>query len=302
MAVISTGNHPKALWPGIHAWWGLSYKKHPKQFTQVFDVRDSDLAYEEMVEATGFGLAPVKTEGGAISYDTHSQGPTTRFTHVVYGLGYIVTREEREDNKYEKLSKSRSAALAFSMAQSKEIVHANIVNRAFDSNFVGGDGVELVSTAHPTVSGLQSNELSPAADLSEAALETMLIQIGNAKNARGLRIALKGEKLIVPIELQFEAERILNSVLRSGTANNDTNAIRSMGLLPQGCFGWNYLTTGDDFFIKTNCPDGLVSFQKRAVEFVKDNDFDTENAKAKSTERYIPGWADWRSMFGSPGV
>lgn len=302
MAVITTGAHPKALWPGVHAWWGTAYKKIPTQWSQVFDSRDSDLAYEEMVEATGFGLAPIKTEGGAISYDTHTQGPTTRFTHVTYGLGYIVTREELEDNKYEKLSKARASALAFSMSQSKEVVHANIFNRAFNSSYTGGDGKELCATDHPTSSGTQSNELSPAADLSEAALETMLIQIGNAKNTRGLRIALKGEKLIVSIDNEFEAHRILNSQLRSGTANNDVNAIRSMGLLPGGVFAWTYLTTTDDFFIKTNCPDGIVSFQKRAIEFKKDNDFDTENAKAKSTERYIPGWADWRSVFGSVGV
>jgi hypothetical protein len=302
MAVITTGAHPKALWPGVYAWWGTEYKKIPTQWSQVFDKKDSDLAYEEMVEATGFGLAPIKSEGGAISYDTHQQGPTTRFTHVTYGLGYIVTREEMEDNKYDKLSRSRASALAFSMAQSKEVVHANIFNRAFTSTYAGGDGKELVATDHPTVSGTQSNELSPAADLSEAALETMLIQIGNAKNTRGLKIALKAQKLIVPIELEFEATRILNSTLRAGTANNDINAMRSMGMLPGGVFAWNYLTQGDDFFIKTNCPSGLVSFEKRAIEFKKDNDFDTENAKAKSTERYIPGWADWRSVYGSTGV
>lgn len=302
MSVISRGNHPKALWPGIHAWFGLSYDKYPAQWKGVFDSENSTMAYEEDVESTGFGYAQLKAEGSAISYDSHNQGPTTRYTHVTYGLGYIVTREELEDNKYEKVSRARSRALAFSMKETKEVVMANIFNRAFTSSYTGGDGKEMIATDHPTVAGSQSNELSPAADLSEAALETMLIQIGDATNSRGLKIKLTGRKLIVPPALQFEAERILNSNLRPGTANNDVNAIRSMGMLPDGCMVWNYLTDTDAFFIKTNCPDGLNHFQRRALEFKQDNDFDTENAKAKSTERYSGGWSDWRAVYGSTGV
>jgi hypothetical protein len=302
MSVIISGNHPKALWPGIRQWWGIQYNKLPKQWSQVYDQDTSDKQYEEDVESTGFGLAQVKAEGQSISYDTYSQGPTTKYTHVTYGLGWIVTREGIEDNKYDQLARARTTGLAFSMGQTKEIVGANIFNRAFNSGFAGGDGKEMIATDHPTVSGVQSNELSPAADFSEAALETMLIQIGNARNARGLRIALKAQKLIIPIALEFEAERVLGSVQRAGTANNDVNAMRAMGKFPQGTFAWNYLTDEDAFFIKTNAPNGLNQLQRRAIEFKNDNDFDTENAKAKSTERYVFGWSDWRSVYGTTGI
>lgn len=300
--IITTGAHPKALWPGVHSWFGLKYKEKPLQCDAVFDTQSSSKKYEEVVESTSFGLAPVKSEGGSISYDTHSQGPTTRYTNVVYGLGYIVTREEMEDNQYLELSKSRARSLAFSMRTTKETVASNVFNRAFNSSFAGGDGKEMIATDHPTLDGLQSNELSPAADLSEAALEAMLIQISNARNSRGLRINIKGEKLIIPVEYQFEAHRILNSVLRVGTANNDVNAMRSMGMLPGGVVTWNYLTDTDAFFIKTDAPEGLKHFQRRKMEFRKDNDFDTENAKAKATERYSFGHDEWRSIYGSEGA
>ncbi len=302
MAVISTGNHPKALWPGVKAWYGIGYDEIPAQWSQVFSKESSDKSYEEMVEATSFGLAPVKSEGSAISYDSHVQQSTTRFTNVTYGLGYIVTREEIEDNKYEKLSKARAKALGYSMRQTKEVVHGNIFNRAFTSAYAGGDGKEMCATDHPTVNGTQSNELNPAADFSEAALETLLIQIRNARNSRGLRINLTGQKLLVPAELQFDAARVVNSVLRPGTANNDINAQKYMGMLPDGVMTWVYLDQGDDFFILTDCPDGIMSFQRRGMEFDKDNDFDTENAKAKATERYVAGWADWRKVYGCVGV
>ena len=301
--VITRGNFPKLLWPGLNKVWGTAYNQYPAQWSQVFDdSKASNMAYEEDVEATGFGLASIKTEGGSISYDSHSQGPTTRYTHVTYALGFQCTREEEEDNKYEKVAKGRTRMLAFSMRQTKEIVLANIFNRAFNSSYTGGDGKEMVATDHPIVAGTQSNELSPAADLSEAALESMLIQIGDATNSRGLKIRLQGRKLIVPNALQFEAERILNSNLRPGTANNDVNAMRSMGKLPDGVFVWNYLTDTDAFFIKTDSPDSVKHFTRRAVEFKQDNDFDTENHKYKSTERYSAGWSDFRGIFGSEGV
>lgn len=302
MAVITSGNHPKALWPGVKAWYGIGYNEIPTQWSKVFAKETSDKSYEEMVEATSFGLAPVKSEGAAISYDSHTQQSTTRFTNVTYGLGFIVTREEIEDNKYEKLGKARAKALGYSMRQTKEVVAANVFNRAFNSSYTGGDGKELCATDHPTVNGTQSNELNPAADLSEAAIESLLIQIRNAKNSRGLRINLTGRQLLVPPDLEFEATRIVNSVLRSGTANNDVNAMKSMGMLPDGVMCWVYLDQTDDWFIKTDCPDGVVLFQRRAMEFGKDNDFDTENAKAKATERYSVGWADWRAVYGSVGV
>lgn len=300
--LISRGNHPKALWPGIQAWFGMSYDSFPAQWKDVFESVDSTQAYEEDVESTGFGLAPLKVEGGAISYDSHTQGPTTRYTAVTYALGYVVTREEIEDNKYEKISKGRAKALAFSMRETKQIVAASVFNRGFTAAYAGGDGKELFSTSHPTVAGNQSNYLSPAADFSEAALETLLIQIANAKNSRGNRISLKGQMLIVPPDLQFEATRVMNSTLRSGTANNDINAVKNMGLLPEGVHVWQYLDDTDAWFIKTNAPDGLKMISRRALEFAKDSDFDTENAKAKATERYTCGWSEWRAAFGSTGA
>jgi hypothetical protein len=300
MSVITTGNHPKALWPGVNAWWGVEYAKHPKEYTQIFDEKTSDKAYEEDVEATGFGLAPVKSEGSAVSYTSHTQGATTRYTNVAYALGFIVTKEEMDDNQYEKLAKSRTSSLAFSMATTKEIVHANILNRAFSSSYVGGDGKELLATDHPVIGGAQSNELAVAADFSEAALEDVLIMINTAKNSTGLQIALKPIKLIIPAQLDFDAARVLNSTLRSGTADNDINAVK--GRLPGGVALNHYLTDEDAWFVKTNAPNGMTHFKRKAIEFTKDNDFDTENAKAKAYERYSAGWSDWRAMYGSAGA
>jgi len=302
MAVISTGNHPKALWPGIHAWWGLEYNKHPLEWSMIFDVMTSDKSYEEEVEATGFGLAPVKSEGAAISYDSHTQGATTRYTNVVYGLGFIVTEEEEDDNQYERLARGRTTSLAFSMRTTKEIVHANVLNRGFTAAYAGGDGKELFATDHPTVNGTQSNELTTAADFSEAALEDLLIQIGNATNTRGHQIALVGQKLIIPVSLQFEATRVLKSTLRSDSADNDINAVRSMGLLPGGVVVNHYLTDADAWFVTTNAPRGLQHFKRKALAFAQDSDFDTANKKHKATERYAVGWTDWRGAYGSPGA
>lgn len=300
--VITTGNHPKALWPGMHKFWGREYGKHSMEWEAIFDKSTSKKNYEEDTEVTGFGIAPVKPQGEAVSYDSESQGPTTRYTHVVYGLGYIVTREEKEDNLYVEVSKKRIGALAFSMATTKNVTGANILNRGFTSTFAGGDGKELFATDHPTLSGDQSNELSTATDLAEASIEDLCIQIAKAKNSRGLEIAIRPECLVVPPDLEFEAHRILKSTLQSGTANNDTNALRSMGMFPKGVKVNHYLTDADAWFVKTNCPAGLTMFQRRALEFTRDNDFDTENAKAKSTERYIFGWTDWRGAFASPGA
>lgn len=300
--VITTGNHPKALWPGIRKWFGRMYDEYPVEFSQVFEMDSSEKAYEEDVEVTGFGLAPIKAEGQSISFDSESQGYTKRYTHVAYALGYIVTKEELDDNLYEVVSKRRSRALAFSMRQTKEIVHANVFNRAFDSNYAGGDGKELLATDHPSLAGNWSNELSVAADLSEASLEDMLIQIAMANNSRGLRIALTGQQLIVPPQESFNAERITKSTLQNDTANNAVNAIRSKGLLPKGVMTYHYLTDPDAWFVKTNCPSGLQGLTRKALEFDKDNDFDTKNAKASAYERYSAGWTDPRGLYGSPGA
>lgn len=302
MAVITTGSHPKALWPGVRKFVMGEYSEHPTEYDKVFDMQSSKMAYEEDVETTGFGLAQIKSEGAAVAYDTHSQGFTKRYTHVAYAKGYIVTREELDDNQYKSRSFKRGKALAFSFRTTKEIVAANVLNRAFSNSYLGGDAKELIATDHPTLAGNQSNELSVAADLSEAALEDMLTQIMEAKNSRGLQIAIRGDKLIVPPALAFTAERILKSSLQNDTADNAINAIRSMGLLRGGVMVNHYLTDNDAWFIKTDAPDGLLGFQRTPFEFTQDNDFDTENAKAKGYERYTFGWTDWRGLFGSEGA
>jgi hypothetical protein len=301
MSVITSGNHPKLLWPGLNAIFG-KYKDLPYQHTQVFDAHESDKSYEEDVELTGFGLAPVKSEGGSISYDSHTQGPTTRYTNVTYGLGFIETIEAVEDNLYKQRATSRTKMLARSMRITKETVVANVINRAFNNAYLGGDGLELISTAHVTVDGTQSNELAVAADLSEASLEDMFIQIMNATDSRGLRIRLMPKKLIVPPNLAFEAERIVKSNLQNDTANNAINAIKSTGMLPGGVMVWHYLSDTDAWFITTDAENGLKLFNRRALSFAKDSDFDTDNFKHKATERYVAGWSDWRGIFGSEGA
>lgn len=302
MAVITTGSHPKALWPGVHKFVMGEYDEHPKEYTEIFDMEKSKMAYEEDVEITGFGLAQVKSEGGATAYDSHQQGYTTRYTHVAYSLGYMVTREEMDDNLYKSRSFKRGKMLSFSFNTTKEIVAANILNRAFTSAYAGGDGKELLATDHPSLAGTWSNELSTPADLSEAALEDLLTQIGEATNSRGLQIAIRGQKLIVPPALAFEAERIMKSSLQNDTGNNAVNAIKSMGLLPGGVCVNHYLTDDDAWFIKTSAPNGLTGFQRTPFEFTQDNDFDTSNAKAKGYERYSFGWSDPRGLYGSAGA
>lgn len=302
MAVITTGNHPKALWPGIHRWFGTQYDKHPAIVTRIFDVRNSDRAYEEVVRMTGFGLAPVKPEGASTNYAAHSQKDTTRFVHTAYSLGYIVTKEELDDSLYSEVSRSRSGALAFSMRTTKEIAGHAILNRAFDSNYVGGDGKELIATDHPNNAGTYSNELATPADLSEAALEDMTTQIMQATDYNGLPIAIRPMQLIIPPALMFEAQRILKSELQAGGTNNDINALRTLSVLPQGFMVSPYLTDADAWFVKTDVMEGLIMFQRKAVAFTRDNDFDTENAKAKAYERYSFGWADPLAIFGSAGA
>lgn len=302
MGVIYTSNHPKALWPGIKAWFGRVYDEHREEYSQIFDRDSSNKSYEERVELTGFGLAPVKSQGDSVSYDSETQGTISRLTNVTYAMGYVVTMEELQDNLYEMVSKRRAKALAFSMRQTKETVAANVLNRAFTSTYTGGDGKELLATDHPTLSGPQSNELAVAADLSEASLEDLMIQIMQAQNSRGLRIALQGEKLIVPPALYFEANRILKSTLQGHTANNAINALKATNALPGGIVVNHYLTDSDAWFVKTNCPEGLIFQERMAMEFEQDNDFDTKNAKAAAVERYAVGWCDWRALYGSPGA
>lgn len=300
---ITTGNHPKELWPGVNEWFGISYKERPPQCTQVFDESSSKMNYEEDVEATSFGYAPVKPEGNAITYDSHVQGVTSRYTHIAYALGFIVTREERDDNLYEKLANSRAKSLAMSMRQTKEVVAANIFNNGFTGGAnAGADGVALFSAAHPSAGGNYSNIIATAADLSEASLEDQLINIRNMTNSRGLRIGQLAQKLIIPANEWFNAQRILGSVGQNDTANNAINAVRSLGMLPDGFMVWDYLTDTDAWFIKTDVPDGIRYFNRVGVEFGRDGDFDTDNAKAKSYERYSFGWSDPRAIWGSAGA
>lgn len=300
--VITTGAHPKALWPGIHAWWGRMYNEHQEEYTELFDKETSDKAYEEDVEITGFGLAPVKPEGSAIVYDTETQGSVSRYTHVAYALGYIVTYEELRDDLYEVVSKRRAQALAFSMRQTKENIGANTYNRAFNSTYVGGDGTTLISASHPTLSGNQSNLLTTAADLSEAAIEDLVIQIMQTTNNRGLKISNLPQSLHVHPNNWFEANRILKSVLQNDTANNAINVLKATNALPKGIKVNHYFSSATAWFIRTNIPRGLTYFEREAISFDQDNDFDTKNAKAACYERYSFYWTDWRQLFGTPGV
>jgi hypothetical protein len=300
--VINTGSNPKLLWPGIQAVWGRTYKEHEREYTQLFEVGTSEKAYEEDVEVTGFGLVPQKNQGSSVQYDSESQGTVSRYTNLSYAMGYIVTREELDDNLYFEAAKRRTEALGFSLRQTEENIGANIFNRAFSGSYVGGDGVSLLNASHPTKDGTQSNLLATPADLSEQALEDLLIQIMQARNSKGLKISLMGECLAVPPELWFEANRIINSTLQTGTGNNDINVINATNALPKGIVVNHYFSDSDAWFVKTNCPNGLKWLDRKKAVFSQDNDFDTENEKAKVYRRLSAGWTDFRSLYGSAGA
>lgn len=300
--VIMTSNHPKALWPGVNAWWGKSYQDHQTEYTDLFDTFSSNQAYEEDVQIVGFGLAPAKQQGAPVQYDSEIQGFLTRYTHVAYALGYIVTHEELQDNLYEAVSKTRAASLARGFRQTKERVAANIYNRAFNSSYVGGDGVALCSTAHINTSGgTWSNKLAVDADLSEAALEDITIQIMQAQDDRGLLINLMPKSLHIAPANWYNANRILKSVYQTGTANNDINVIKATNALPMGIKLNHYFTSPQAWFIRTNVQNGMKYFEREGISFTQDNDFDTKNAKAMAYERYSFGWTDPRAVFGSNG-
>jgi len=299
--IITTGSNPKLLWPGLHSQWGLVYNEHGFQCKELFTTESSSRAYEEDVELIGFGLAPVKEQGKSTSYDTSRQGFTTRYTNKAYALGFIVTYEEQKDNQYAKVAGQRTRRLAFSMRTTKEIVAANVYNRAFNSSFTGGDGVSLLNASHPTDSGNQSNVISVAADLSETAIEDLAIQIGDMKDSRGLLIAARIKKLIIPNELQFTAKRILGSELQNDSADNAINALKSKGTIPSVVMN-NYLTDADAWFIQTDVPDGMRHYEREAISFSEDNDFDTKNLKYNCYERYVFGWTDPRGLYGSAGA
>lgn len=303
MSVITTSSFAKALWPGVNAWYGKSYKDYPDEWKSLgFEMNTSKKAYEEDVGLSSFGLASVKTEGGSIAYDSERQGFTTRYNHVVYALGFVITREIYEDDQYDVVGKKKANALARSMKQTKEIVAANIFNRATTSGYTGGDGVTLLNASHPNVAGgTWSNMPTTAADLSEAALEQAFIDIAAFRDDRGLLIAAKPKKLVIAPANTFEAKRILGSDGRVGTDNNDLNAIKTMGIIPEFTVN-HYLTDSDQWTIVTDVMDGLKYFERRGDAFEMDNDFDTENAKFKATARYSFGWSDPRCVYGSVGV
>ena len=293
----------KELEPGLNALFGMEYDRYDNEHAEIFDTENSDRAFEEEVMLSGFGQAPTKGEGAAIAYDTAGEAFTARYTHETIALAFAITEEAVEDNLYDRLSARYTRALARSMANTKQVKAAAVLNNAFNSTYKGGDGVELCATNHPTTGGgTFANELATAADLNETSLEQALIDIAAFIDERGLKIATRGLKMIVPSALQFTAERILVSDLRVGTADNDVNAIKSMGLLPQGYRVNHFLTDPDAWFIKTDAPNGLKHFVRSPMKTAMEGDFETGNVRYKARERYSFGWSDPRGIFGCPGA
>lgn len=303
MAVETRSAHPSLLWPGVAENFGMEYKDKPEYWRRLFTELTSTKHIEITAEHTFYGLAPTKSEGSSISYDQAEESFRTTFQTVTYGLGYLVTREAIEDGLYENVANARASELARSMRATKETVHANIFKRAFNSSYLGGDGVTLCSTAHPTRSGNQSNRLTVDADLSEAAIEDAIKIIVNMKNPRAIKAEIMPRTLLVPVNEMFNAVRFVNSTLRPSTSNNDVNAINDMNALPDGTIVYPYLDSDDDaWFVLTDLKKGLKCFNRRDVDFDKDEDFGTENARAKSTMRFVPGWDNWRCVVGSAGA
>lgn len=302
MSIINSGSFSKALWPGVNAWYGKAYDEYDTEYDKLFDKFTSSKAFEEDVGISSFGLAVQKSEGSPISYDSEKQAFTTRYQHAVFALGFIITREMMEDDQYDVVGQRKAQGLAFSMRQTKEVIGANVYNRAFNSSYTGGDGVSLINSSHVNIKGgTWSNQIATASDLSEAALEQACIDIAGFTNDAGLLIAVRPESLIIPRQLMFEAKRILGTDGRPGTDNNDVNAIKTMGLIPEVVTN-HFLTDPDAWFIRTNTPHGMKYFERRADQFDMDNDWDTENAKFKATARYSFGWTDPRGLYGSAGA
>tara|TARA_Y100000004_G_C8900580_1_gene406181 strand:- start:164 stop:1075 length:912 start_codon:yes stop_codon:yes gene_type:complete len=300
---ISRSQLVKELEPGLNALFGLEYNKYENEHAEIFQSEASDRAFEEEVMLSGFGSAPVKQEGANVTFDQATESFTARYTHETIAMAFAITEEAIEDNLYDRLASRYTRALARSMANTKQVKAANVLNNAFDSSFTGGDGKELCATDHPLANGgTFRNELATAADLSETSLEQSLIDIAAFVDERGLKIALQGVKLIIPKELQFTAERILKSPQRVGTADNDINAMASMGMIPQGYRVNHYLTDTDAFFIMTDAPNGMKMFVRSPIKTAIEGDFDTGNVRFKARERYSFGFSDPRGIFGSPGA
>jgi len=302
MSIINSGSFAKALWPGVNAWYGKAYDEYKVEYTDLFDKFTSSKAFEEDVGISSFGLAVAKTEGSPISYDSERQAFITRYQHVVYALGFIITREMMEDDQYDVVGQKKAQGLAFSMRQTKEVIAANVYNRAFNTSYTFGDGLSLINAAHVNIKGgTWSNQIATASDLSEAALEQACIDIAGFTNDAGLLIAVRPESLIIPRQLIFEAKRILATDGRVGTDNNDLNALKTMGAVPKVVTN-HFLTDTDAWFIRTNVPHGMKYFERRGDQFDMDNDWDTENAKFKATARYSFGATDVRGIYGSAGA
>ena len=304
---ISRAQLVKELEPGLNALFGLEYKRYENQHAEIYTTESSDRAFEEEVMLSGFANADVKAEGQGIAYDDAQETYTARYTMETIALAFAITEEAIEDNLYDRLSSRYTKALARSMSNAKEVKGAAVLNNglpgvAAASAFQTGDGVNLLSTAHPTIAGTVANTLATQADLNETSLEQALIDIAGMVDERGLKIAAKGVKMIIPSELQFTAERLMKTANRVGTADNDINAIVSKGMIPQGYVVNNYLTDTDAFFIKTDIPNGLKMFNRAALKTAMEGDFDTGNVRYKARERYSFGFSDPRGIFGSPGA
>lgn len=302
MSIINSGSFAKALWPGVNAWYGKAYDEYGTEYDKLFDTFKSTRAFEEDVGVSSFGLAVQKPEGAPISYDSERQAFITRYQHAVFALGFIITREMMDDDQYDVVGQRKAQGLAFSMRQTKEVIAANVYNRAFSGTYLGGDGSALIAANHANIKGgTWSNQISTASDLSEAALEQACIDIAGFTNDAGLLIAVRPESLVIPRQLIFEAKRILGTDGRVGTDNNDLNAIKTLGSIPKVITN-HYLTDTDAWFIRTNVQHGMKYFERRADSFDMDNDWDTENAKFKATARYSFGWTDPRGLYGSAGA
>ena len=300
---ISRAQLVKELEPGLNALFGLEYKRYENEASQIFDNESSDRAFEEEVMLSGFGTADVKPEGSGVQYDDAQETYTARYTHETVALAFALTEEAVEDNLYDRISSRYTKALARSMATSKQVKGAAVLNNAFaTSGYDGGDGESLCGNAHPTLNGNQTNIPTTNADLSEVSLEQALIDIASLQDERGLKIAAQGMKMVIPKELQFTAERIMKSQGRTGTADNDINALKSMGMVPQGFVVNHYLADTDAWFIKTDVPNGMKHFVRAPLKTAMEGDFDTGNVRNKARERYSFGWSDWRGVYGNAGA
>ena len=298
---ISRNQLVKELEPGLNALFGLEYKQYENQSADIYATESSDRAFEEEVMLSGFAQAQVKPEGSGVTYDNAQETFTARYTNETIALAFAITEEAIEDNLYDRLASRYTKALARSMAQTKQVKAVNPLNNGFGT-FTSGDGSALFATDHPTIAGTVSNTLATAADLNETSLEQALIDIAAMTDERGLKIAAKGMKMIIPSALQFTAERLMASAGRVGTADNDINAIKSMGMIPQGYTVNNYLTDTDAFFIVTDVPNGMKHFQRTPMSTKMEGDFDTGNVRYKARERYVFGVSDYRGIFASPGA